>query len=735
MGFTLRFLTLLLSSTLTTLCFGQEFKDGVSGIFAPGSSLTIRVTGSKSSSVGLHALGDSAKQFDSIPATTTTEGLQITLPATKNIGPGYYYFTLPGDGNLVVPGAIDIEGEKIKLVSVHPATAYRGKTDKFDFDLVGENFSPNVANDDVTIDGQGSIVKERDPSNKCKALVETCLWVENDRLMHVVAYSPKPYQGVVNVGIRVGNVVPTDRQPLVLARYSGTAVFLLSAAVTAILFWIVSTVVRTGLSKNKIGKKALNLYQSFILDPETNSYSLSKFQLLVFSGTFIFGYLYVLLSRWLVQWQFVLPDVPSTIAGLLGISGGTTVAAAGLTAARGAKGGGLQHPTGADLISSGGVVIPERFQFFVWTIVACGGFIALLIGQDPAKVNTFPELPAGLLYVMGVSAAGYLGGKAARKPGPVLENVGVEKPTAGQPANGQPAEGKPWPTLLVQGQNLSSDGRFFVDEKELGFPSDEDKQKFQNLPPKLVTGIPQTGGSDTNFCTRLEIIILDSSVELKQGDHVFRIVNRDGQFADISFSRTPTTISAVYDEGNPPPADDPNPKKILASEKEVPVVIKGVGLVTGSTVEWRPPGGITFEKQTEVPGAPNDGTELWVSLVPGLRVDLPGAINVTTPKGFVGSATVSVVKPVPPAQPSVLPQGGAPKGQTGQIPAPGSQTETKTAKTAQDSETVSKADVEAADVEAAETSVPPAETSKATDPPKDKDPGSPSPAPAAGPQA
>ncbi len=409
--------------------------------------------------------------------------------------------------------------------------------------------------------------------------------------------------------------------------------------------------------------------QSFILDPQTNSYSLSKFQLLVFSATFIFGYLYVLLSRWLVQWQFTLPDVPSTIAGLLGISGGTTVASAGLTASLGAKGAGLQQPTGADLISSGGVVIAERFQFFVWTIVACGGFIALLVGQDPAHVTNFPDLPSGLLYVMGVSAAGYLGGKAARKPGPIMENIGVKKGAAGST----------WHTLIVQGQNLASNGRFFIDEKELGFPSDEDKAKSTNFPDKLVNPTPQLGASDSSFCTQLEITVADSSIDLTQGDHTFRIVNRDGQFADISFTGDEPSITAVYKKDDPLAGGDPEARTLQATGQAVTVAIKGSGLATGSQVDWKPPGAANFNPQSLAPGSPTNGAELWVTLVPGLRVDTTGTINVTTPKGFVATATVKVkgsqgtaLSPQPQAQPAQVNQPAAPPPQPpGPSPAAG----------------------------------------------------------------
>ena len=42
-----------------------------------------------------------------------------------------------------------------------------------------------------------------------------------------------------------------------------------------------------------------------LLDKETNSYSLSKFQLFLFTAVFVFGYIYLFLCRWLVQWNLV----------------------------------------------------------------------------------------------------------------------------------------------------------------------------------------------------------------------------------------------------------------------------------------------------------------------------------------------------------------------------------------------------------------------------------------------
>src|SRR5437867_7602133 len=102
-----------------------------------------------------------------------------------------------------------------------------------------------------------------------------------------------------------------------------------------------------GIRDNDIHGRRYSPFWAFFIDKQTNSYSLSKFQFLSFSSVFVFGYLYVFLCRWLVQWQFALPDVPSSFTGILAISAGTTLAAAGATAARGSKGSGPMLPSAA----------------------------------------------------------------------------------------------------------------------------------------------------------------------------------------------------------------------------------------------------------------------------------------------------------------------------------------------------------------------------------------------------
>ncbi|MBV8898217.1 MAG: hypothetical protein JO051_17005 [Acidobacteriaceae bacterium] len=600
---------------------------GIAGRFAPGSSLTVPAPKNATPTVTIVPIDNSQKSFE-ITGKQDEHGITLTLPAT--IETGNYYFKI-STGN--VPGSIDVEQDNVSLSSVHPTTAYgAGEKNAFDFILMGSNFSTNPDNDHVLVD-DGDIVESRGQSaDDCTRKKGCCLWAKDSHQLQVMNFKPAPHEGIAKVAVRVGEGKPSGTQQIVFARVSGAFVFLASAAATALLFWIVTTIVRSGLANKSVGVKKLQLWQIFVFDPETNSYSLSKFQLLLFSITFIFGYLYVLLSTWLVQWQFLLPDVPNTMSGLLGISAGTTIAAAGLSAARGAKGAGLQTPTGADLISSGGVVIPERFQFFVWTIVACAGFIVLLVGQDPATVNKFPDIPSGLLYVMGVSAAGYLGGKAARKPGPVLELIGIESKTSSAARF----------VLTVQGHNLDAKGRFFVDDQELGILTEQEKKDLGVKPDQNLTETtPEVGAADTNFCNQLKITIPASKMDLSRGSHTFRIVNRDGQFADLRFKANAPVIKAVYELKDPPQEVAGDVKPLPASQK-VNAVILGTNLPLDATVSWQRQNDQDF---TDLDKPQNTDTAGGTKLIVAIKDTGPagtGVLKLTTSTGDVVTVEVKV---------------------------------------------------------------------------------------------
>jgi hypothetical protein len=160
-----------------------------------------------------------------------------------------------------------------------------------------------------------------------------------------------------------------------------------------------------------------------LIDPQTNTYSLSKLQLLIWTAAAVVAYTYLAASQFFVQWKWVLPTVPEGLPMLLGLSATTSAIAVGATEARGCKGAGPVHPCLGDFVTTGGVFAPERFQFFLWTILGAVGFVSATLAQDPGTVNEMAQIPANFNPLMGASSLGYLAGKFARKPGPVIKQL------------------------------------------------------------------------------------------------------------------------------------------------------------------------------------------------------------------------------------------------------------------------------------------------------------------------
>ena len=93
-------------------------------------------------------------------------------------------------------------------------------------------------------------------------------------------------------------------------------------------------------------------------------------------------------------------------------------------------------------------------QFFLWTLLGVAGFVSATLAQDPAAVTELPKIPDSFLPLMGVSALGYLAGKVARKPGPVVKQLDPPPPysAATPPVNG----------IRIVGENLSPRAQVLV---------------------------------------------------------------------------------------------------------------------------------------------------------------------------------------------------------------------------------------------------------------------------------
>jgi hypothetical protein len=205
---------------------------------------------------------------------------------------------------------------------------------------------------------------------------------------------------------------------------TGARVAIISAVVALILGLLPLLLLSFVQKSVRIGGSDYRLRMLF-LDLETNTYSLSKLQFYLWTVAAVFAYAYLFISRVYVQ-HLSWPDVPANLPGIILVAAGTAVGSQIVNAAHGSKGAGDEKPSFADFITSGGVVAPDRLQMLLWTFLGIGMFIYGVLQLAPGLISELPTIPDRLLVMMGISSAGYLGGKMARKPGPVINDITVD---------------------------------------------------------------------------------------------------------------------------------------------------------------------------------------------------------------------------------------------------------------------------------------------------------------------
>jgi hypothetical protein len=233
-------------------------------------------------------------------------------------------------------------------------------------------------------------------------------------------------------------------------------------------------------------------------------------------------------------------DVPENMYAVLALGATTSVLSVGIAKVRGPKASGVIHPRFSDLISTGGVVSPERLNFLCWTAVAIASFLSAVLLQDPRQMQQLPGIPGNLLLLSGVSAAGYLGGKAIRGGGPVLDEVVAD--TSGL-------------VLTLMGRNLSTAASFEVDGKSI-------TPYISSLvhPEKRATVVePEAGERQTDFAKvlRLTLSALPPSW-VGKAERRLTVANADGQRADcavafgVAANPAPATVASLTPEKEPP---------------------------------------------------------------------------------------------------------------------------------------------------------------------------------------
>jgi hypothetical protein len=353
------------------------------------------------------------------------------------------------------------------------------------------------------------------------------------------------------------------------------------------------------------------LLTALFLDEETQTYSLSKCQFYAWTLAGILGYVFLAVSKSAIQGSAIFPEVPSGLPTVLLFSAGTSVVATGITSARGSKGAGEVTPTLADFITTGGVVAPERLQFVVWTVVGIFTFLTIVFKSDPLTLSDLPKISDGFLNLMGISSAGYLGGKLARKPGPVIAVLSVANVTmAGEnlpnqyvPPEGVVARTLPVLTVNLKGENLDPKAKIKVD----GQPLRGDQFWITDGTPN-----PQT-----QFCEELNVSLDDAATYL-EGSHTLTVVNSDAQAADAMFPIDPMSIDSVTVPNSPPA---PVPAGAAANTPPPPdVIVKGKNFAAPTYFEWR-----------DTAGAPLNPAAPPAAFIAILIVQSSKELNVTRP--------------------------------------------------------------------------------------------------------
>jgi hypothetical protein len=501
------------------------------------------------------------------PIPKSDESVEIIFPTLPNLdlGPGRYEPTLllPVENGTPKKERISVQGSQDgslgitrnpgdpAITSVSPSgILFPAMDGKYSFTVNGDGFSPIgnynkliIATND-TDEGKTQDVCWRNSKleeskdevyNKCVIKTNASVNFIDTQHLQFQNVSFKNNNGAFDssLGIRVKvSTAKSNFIPLSISRVAYPVPLFLAAgivsALTAAIWWIIAK----GTKKN--------LIHWLLLDAETNTYSLSRLQFYLWTLVAILSYFFLLFSRNLSQGKLEFIDIPRGLPGIVFISAATSFFAIGITETKGSKGSGFVNPKLSDFITAGGNVVPERFQFALWSIVGVLVYAFIVLFQNPGVIEGLPKIPDGFLQLSGISSLGYLGGKLARLPGPLTSGIGKAEYTNGFLA------------LTIHGNNLSSNASFelFTNSGD-GLPLKLPKDISINSPgekedPKKATiTIKEAELAGPNLAKVLDIKI-PAPTNLwpyqDQKPYKFVIYNPDGQFAEWKFDGTESTL-------------------------------------------------------------------------------------------------------------------------------------------------------------------------------------------------
>ena len=439
------------------------------------------------------------------------------------------------------------------ITGIYPETGYPVEG-RYAFDIYGEGFDPLLDGYDLIVDGAKIGIATAGDKKDCPVGAKPCLRYVGPHQLRLSGYAARDYQGSVRVQLDTPKGA-TPEKIITFSQITPNGARMIALGVFLALSLIFLGAVWSGVGPQRIGGVLHSPWTVLFLDRDTNTYSLAKFQLLVWNAAMVFGYVYLGVCRMLIQWRLELPSLPEGLPTLAALSLGTSIGSIGITASKGNKGSGSIRPSFADFVTSGGLVAGDRFQYFVWTVVGVFGFLAMVLRSNPATFAELPKLPDNFLYMMGISGAGYLGGKLVRSPGPNIKTAEVL-------ATG-------FPTTIsfhLTGEWLERAALFRVDDEVV-------------TPSAVNTTVVKasTAANDPDMAMELNVTLdFPKAVE---GAHRLRLINRDGQASDLAYNGLPAmTVN--------PPA---KPAAVVTPGQSGVVVLAGTNFRAGMKAVWKDP--------------------------------------------------------------------------------------------------------------------------------------------------
>jgi hypothetical protein len=447
------------------------------------------------------------------------------------------WYTVPilGDsGRLQVINETDAQA--LRVTAVQPRVSYPDKAGtgrQYRISVLGDGFSPVGTDNKVLLDGKEiAMCWDNDPACKSDVTKSSGKVIGTHQLDLQL---PESYRGAWNLQIRVGanTSAAEPAVPITLSRIQRSTPIWVAVLMLVLIGLLISLLLGMTQGTNVVDRVHLSKLSSMFLDKATDTYSLSRAQFYAWTGAAVFGYSYLTIAWSFLQGRLEFVPIPENLPGILLASAGTTVVAEAVNNVK-PKGAGPVQPEWADFICTGDVVVPERVQFLVWTILGIFSFVFVIVMSDPATIATLPSIPEGFLYLMGISSAGYLGGRLARKAGPIIDDILAKTGSL---------------ELTIRGRNLSKNACFQIDGEDVKMDmigADENDQQL----PKVIAKDDQA--QDSNIAKILNMIIVSPKqnwmtrkshpIEEKKR-HLLAITNPDGQKAEWHFDLPgPTAI-------------------------------------------------------------------------------------------------------------------------------------------------------------------------------------------------